>query len=414
MSISKESRIFPVTLMLFAAAIGWCGDPAFAGRKAVIFPITDLSVKGADTERQDRLSAAVDAEFRAAGFRLLPGGEGGTGPAEQRERLDGPAAAAVARNAQADVAVSGSFTIENDQIVVVLSCYEAQTGALAAGFLKSWHYNLTFYNNLRSEIEDMLARLNLPAPRGTEPETGEAVEITFTSRQEGMEVLLGGERSVGTIEKGKAVMPSGALKIGFPLLVEKRMPGYHTSWQSVRAGSEIALTPLARKTTVALEASWTAGEFLGGGGAARFYLLPDSLFLSAGLNVSFDPPVLSNAGTVAHFDTQVSVGQYLIFPPDSPFRLGIGTGFGTIFTAAAAAGPSVYTDVFWDVASLWVEWNLPRVSLFLRSDLKYTLGIGTNLLGRGILTWKASTSASSGSPVSARFPPLTLGVVIKL
>jgi hypothetical protein len=396
--------------MSFAPAIVWSTDPAFAGRKAVIFPLTDLSAKGADTERQDRLSAAVEAEFQAAGFRLLPGGSE-TGSAEPGESIAGPAAAAIARSTQADLAVSGSFTIDNDQIVVVLSCYEAQTGALAAGFLKSWHYNLTFYNNLRSEIEDMLARLILPAPAGLEPGTEAAAGIIFTSRQEGMEVLLGGERSMGTITKGKLVIPAGAVRIGSPLLVEKRMPGYHTSWQSVPAAPEIALMPLARKSVVALEASWTAGEFLGGGAAARVYLLPDSFFVSAGLNVSFDPPVSSNAAAVLHFDTQVTVGQYLIFPPDSPFRLGAGTGFGTIFTSAEA-GPSVYTDIYWDVASLWVEWNLARLSLFLRSDLKYTLGMGTNLLGRGVLTWKAS-SADGGDP-SARFPPLTLGVVVKL
>jgi len=410
MSIFRAGRIIFVTLMSCAPVIGWCADPAFAGRGAVIFPITDLSAKGADTERQDRLSAAVDAEFQAAGFRLVPGGGADAGPAEPGGSLTGPAAAAIARRTQADVAVSGSFTVDNDQILVVLSCYEAETGALAAGFLKSWHYNLTFYSNLRAEIEDMLARLTLPAPRSPETEAAGPADIVFTSRQEGMEVVLGGERSVGTIQKGKLVIPAGAVRIGSPLLVEKRMTGYHTSWQSVAAGPEIALTPLARKSTVALEASWTAGEYLGGGAAARFYLVPDSLFVSPGLNVSFDPPV-TNAGAVVHFDTRVIVGQYLIFPPDAPFRLGVGTGFGTIFTAAA--GPSVYTDVFWDVASAWVEWNIPWVSFFLRSDLKYTLGIGTNLLGRGILTWKGASAAGSGNP-SAKFPPLTLGVVVKL
>ena len=413
MSISRASRILFVTLMSCASVIGWSVDPAFTGRKAVIFPITDLSAKGADSERQDRLSAAVDAEFQAAGFRLLSGGGAEAGLAEPGGSIAGPAAAAVARRTQADVAVSGSFTIDNDEILVVLSCYEAETGALAAGFLKSWHYNLTFYNNLRSEIDDMLARLTLPAPRGPVTDAGSPADITFTSRQEGMEVILGGERSVGTIRKGKLVIPAGTVRIGSPILVEKRMPGYHTSWQSMPAAPQIALTPLARKSAVALEASWTAGEFLGGGVAARVYLLPDSLFVSPGLNVSFDQPVSSNAGRIVHFDTQITIGQYIIFPPDSAFRLGLGTGFGTIFTTAAAAGPSVYTDVFWDVAGAWVEWNLPRVSLFLRSDLKYSLGIGTNLLGRGVLTWKASSSAGSGNP-TARFPPLTLGVVVKL
>lgn len=410
----RARHIALVTIIFLSAVTGWCTDPAFAGRKAIIFPITDLSARGADRERQDTLSAAVDAEFQAAGFRLLPGDVNESGSAGPRERLAGPTAAAIARETQADVAVSGSFTIEDDQIVVLLSCYEAHTGALAVGFLKSWHYNLTFYKNFRSEIEDMLARLTFTAPKMAEPQQPTATEITFTSRQEGMEVLLGGERNVGTIKQGKLVIPARAISNGSPLLVEKRMAGYHTSWQTLYAAPVIVLTPLARKSTVAVEASWTAGEFLGGGAAARLYLFPDSLFLSAGLNVSVEPPTLPNAGTLVHYDTQVMIGQYLLFPPDSPFRMGMATGAGTIFTTSAAAGPSVYTDVFWDVVSLWGEWNLPWASFFLRSDLKYTLGIGTNLLGRGILMWNASSSSASGNPSSFSFPPLTLGVVVKL
>src|SRR5271169_1262744 len=219
MRISRTCRILLVTLMSFASAIGWGADPAFSGRKAVIIPIADLSAKGADAERQNRLSATVAAEFEAAGFSLLSDNGTEARAEEQGGSLAGPAAAAIARRTQADVAVSGSFTVDNDQIVVVLSCYEAETGALAAGFLKSWHYNLTFYGNLRSEVEDMLARLTLPAPRG--PETGAAAPaaVTFTSRQEGMEVVLGGERSMGTIQQGKLVMPAGAVRIGSPLLV---------------------------------------------------------------------------------------------------------------------------------------------------------------------------------------------------
>jgi hypothetical protein len=54
------------------------------------------------------------------------------------------------------------------------------------------------------------------------------------------------------------------------------------------------------------------------------------------------------------------------------------------------------------------------VSLFVRSDLRYTLGVGTNLLGLGVLAWKAAFPAASGTPFTLVLPPLTLGVVVKL
>ncbi len=403
-----------VALIFLAAGAGWCADAAFAGRTAVILPIVDLSQAPGDAKWRDSLAEAVNAEFLAAGFRLLGDSGAQAGTPVPVERLAGPAAAAAAKREDADMAVSGGFAVEGDRIMVLLSCYEAQSGALVGGFLKSWPFSLAFYVYLRAEIENMLTGLSLPAPPGQDPRQSTAAGITFTSRQDGMEVLLGGEWSVGTIDQGRLFLSTGVFKDGAPLLLEKRMAGYHTAWQTVRAAPEVALAPLARKSTFGLEASWTAGEFLGGGLGARLYLFPDSLFISAGLTLSVEPPTLPNAGAVTRYDTLVSLGQYLFFPPDAPVRVGIGAGVGTIFTTVAAAGPAVYTDVFWDVVSVWAEWNLSTVSFFARSDMRYAFGVGTNLLGRGILTWKATFPSASGNPVTLSLPPLTLGVVVKL
>ena len=401
-------------LIFLASSAGWCSDTAFAGRTAIIFPISDLSQARENTEWRDSLTEALNAEFLAAGFRLLRASGDESGTPEPGKSLAGSAAAAAARRDDADMAVSGGFAVEADRIIVLLSCYEAQSGALVGGFLKSWPFSLAFYVYLRAEIETMLAGLSLPAPPGQDPRQSTAAGITFTSRQDGMEVLLGGEWSAGTIDQGRLFLSTGVFKEGAPLLLEKRMAGYHTAWQTVRAAREVALAPLARKSTFGLEASWTAGEFLGGGLGARLYLFPDSLFISAGLTLSIEPPALPNAGAVTRYDTLVSLGQYLFFPPDAPVRTGIGTGVGTVFTTVAAAGPAVYTDVFWDVVSIWAEWNLATVSLFARTDLRYTLGVGTNLLGRGLLSWKVSFPAADGNPVTFSLPPLTLGAVVKL
>ena len=418
MNMPRVLRNTFVALTFLAAGAGWCADSAFAGRTAVILPIVDLSTTSGDRDWRDPLAEAVSAEFVSAGFRILPdigdaSGAPGGAPAPG-DTLAGPAAVAAAQRDGADMAVSGGFSVEGSRIVVLLSCYDAQSGALVGGFLKSWPFSLAFYVYLRSEVESMLAEIRLPAPVGQDAGPTTAEGITLTSRQDGVEVVVGGEWSAGTTDQGKLFLSTGVFKDGAPILLEKRKAGYHTAWQTVHAATEIALTPLAKKSSFGLEASWTAGEFLGGAVGARLYLLPDMLFVSAGLTLSFEPPTLPNAGGVTRYDALVSLGQYLFFPPDAPVRMGIGAGIGTVFTTVAAAGPAVYTDVFWDVASLWAEWNLPGVSLFVRTDLRYTFGVGTDLLGHGILTWKATFPSASGTPFTLSLPPLTLGVVVKL
>ena len=57
----RAPHIALVTVIFLSAVTGWCTDPAFEGRRAVIFPITDLSAKGADRERQRQFIPAMEA-----------------------------------------------------------------------------------------------------------------------------------------------------------------------------------------------------------------------------------------------------------------------------------------------------------------------------------------------------------------
>ena len=62
-------------------------------------------------------------------------------------------------------------------------------------------------------------------------------------------------------------------------------------------------------------------------------------------------------------------------------------------------GFPMYADFYVDAASIVLEVNLARVAFFLRQDFKYSLGLGTNLLGRG---WRMNSS-----------PMMTIGMLFR-
>jgi hypothetical protein len=403
-------------LILCLSAAAW-GESGASGRSIYLLPLSDLTTGQRDPDRLQAVSDAVAAAFRDAGYRL-EGQESTEPPADAGQgETGGAAAAALARAAGADLAVGGFLTVVGERILVALSVYEADSAALAAGFVRSWRSNLSFYTSLRRELHAMA--LSIPAPRASEkaPDQPEAPtaegEVSFISQQEGMQLLLSGEKSLGRIENGRLAVRESALVPGTRLVVEKRLPGYHPARQTVVAGRDVVLTPIARRSTMAVEASWTAGEFAGGGAAFRYCLQPDSLYLSAGLTVFGEQPA-SQGAPLMHADVLLLLGQYLFFPPESLFRMGVAAGAGVVVTAALGAVGGPYTDVYWDMASLWTELSFPTVSVFLRADIRCTLDLGLNLLGRTIMIWGAKAAFPDGTTIPFYFVPLTLGVAFRL
>ena len=61
----------------------------------------------------------------------------------------------------------------------------------------------------------------------------------------------------------------------------------------------------------------------------------------------------------------------------------------------------MFTDFYLNPVSWAVEAKLWGVTMFLRQEYKYTLGVGDNLLGRDLMM------------VSGTMPPLTLGVLFR-
>jgi hypothetical protein len=316
---------------------------------------------------------------------------------------EAPQVLLLGQTAGADMAVSGFYWLEKDRILVSLQCYDVKAGTLLTGFLHTWRFNLGFYNSIHAEIADLVERVVfLSAPRLiTLKDDVRVDQITFFSPQNGMEVVVEGQRSVGRIKDGSLVFQTDGVKAGTILRVEKQQEGYHTLWQTVIAAPEVTLTPIPKKNTLSMEVNWTLGQLQGAGAALRWYPVPDWIMVGFSEYLHTQVPTVPNGSWPIHADSELFVGLYTFLPPESWFRLGLSAGIGTVLTYVPSTNLPLLTDVYIDVLSPWAEWHVAGIQFITRIDLRIPMGVGNNLLGRGMpIHW------------GPFFPPMTIGVVI--
>ncbi len=404
-------RNTPGVLLIFialalAAPVGYGASDQVSGRSVCVFPLVDLAAGTAQDDHQKPFSEAVEQEFVAVGFTLVPreqwAPQAALLSAQPDHIADPPQALKIARGAGADMAVSGFFRINGDRVLVTVQCYDVTAGTLITGFSHTWRFNLAFYNFLHAEIADLVQKVVFStAPRLISlKESVRVDQITFLSPQDGMEVVVEGQRSVGRIQGGALVFQTDGVKAGTLLRIEKRQEGYHTIWQTVRAAPHITLTPIPKESRLSLEADWTAGQLEGAGATLRWYPVPDWLYLGLSEYLFTQVPVVPSATWPIHSDTELLAGLYLFWPPEASLRMGIGAGAGAYLTAIPGSAIPLYTDVYINLLNIWFEWQAGKVKLLARIEGKATLGIGNNLLGANVVTWNSA------------LPPLTFGVVI--
>ena len=279
---------------------------------------------------------------------------------------DAPQVLLLGGKAGADMAVSGFYWMENNRILVSLQCYDVKAGTLLTGFLHTWRFNLGFYNSIHAEIADLVERVVfLSAPRLiTLKDEVRVDEITFASPQDGMEVVIEGQKSVGRIQDGTLVFQTHGIKAGTPLRVEKQQEGYHTLWQNILAAPEVLLTPLPRKNILSLELDWTAGQLQGAGATLRWYPVPDWIMVNFSEYLHTQVPLVPNGSLPIHADSELLAGLYLFLPPESGFRFGISAGVGTILTYIPSGNLPIFTDVYINLLSIWGEWRVWGIPMF--------------------------------------------------
>jgi len=401
-------RLLLSLLALLAVVPGaWPAEQRVEATSVCVFPLSNLTPDGKMSEHQKPLSDAVVQEFAAVGYHMITPDQ--WQPEAVKEKVspdritEAPVVLRLGQQSGADMAVSGFYWMEQGRILISLQCYDVKAGTVITGLLRTWRFNLGFYNSIHAEIADLVQRVVfLTAPRLIALKDSVRVDqITFTSAQDGMEVVIEGQRNAGQIQNGSLVFDTGGIKAGTPILVQKRKVGYHPLWQTVIATPEIALTPLPRENHLSLELDWTAGQLAGAGATLRWYPVPDWIMLNFSEYLYTQIPFVPGSGWPIHADSELLAGLYLFLPPESNFRFGIASGMGTILTYIPGTSLPLYTDVYFNLLSLFSEFNIGGYPFFARVELKVPLGIGNSLLGTGApLHW------------AGLLPPIALGVVL--
>lgn len=296
-----------------------------------------------------------------------------------------------AKSLGADVVINGVFRIEGQQILIGVKAYDIFTGRIATSAAKKGEAGFAIYDTVDEAGELIAGKVqeNLkPLPESVitverekvKIETkiveevvsvAEEVEITFTSRDEGAEIYLGGEKLIGTIEGGTAEFAAKAETI-LDLVIRKE--DYHERKMSIKLGVEqsrtINIPPLYPVVKYDLSALITSRKLLGATGLLRYHFIPDFLLVRVRMGVYYLPHAYELWEEGVDWSTGmlnttfgVSIGWYPFISPNSLFRFCFYLGpAADIYIIPGSTAPFHAT-----IGSEWgfrYDLNFPRFSLY--------------------------------------------------
>ena len=297
----------------------------------------------------------------------------------------------------------GAFVLNTEaELFVQFVLYDAQVNTILGGVLTRSRRGMNVFAGVEAALDefDAVVRRLVAGGYFAEEPQGLVQSITVRGAGEGAEISLV-DRVVGRIRRGELLVPYVQYEIGDPIRVVATKPGYHRIEQTRELEERIVVLDLSRmkrETRVDIAVRWTTTMTRGAGIAARFHLNPDVLFLSFEQYRTFEPAPASNARPVYRYDYNLSIGRYVLFGYRSPLRLHLAVGAGVIVSDVGGLVGRDYADWYLVAGDPTVELQLGRLALFARTDLRYALGLGYNVLGR---VWIRSPG---------EFVPLTAGV----
>lgn len=397
-SVEMRFHFLPLLCLLVSPAVTLPAQQAVSGQVCVVFTVKDLSANPSTRDYESTITQAVGAAFGAGGYQLLGDSAWQDAAAARAVDLGRPVAEtdalAIAASVGADFAITGIYFVQDDDIYYSIQCWSVASGKLAAALQADTPFNLAFFSGLNLALSnDLLPRL---------PAAGQSpASVVFVSPDEGMAVKLSGDKYIGRVNNGRITIPADSVVPGTKVLLEKSKPGFHQAQQTVTmsAGKEIPLKPLVKEHRSTFEVDSTLGQLLGLGAALRAYPVPDWSFITFGGYLWVQPPANFAPRAVLHADMFAGCGNYLFLSPDAPVRIGVSTGAGFILSFLSTPGLPIFSDLYIDVFNWWLEARLFGTTFFVRQELKYALGLGTNLLGQG---W-----------MMGMIPPTTLGVLFQ-
>jgi hypothetical protein len=351
----------------------------------LLFPATVLVGGGASREDGDAFGTALDEAFTQAledkGFQVVvPAARpepGGDVPGE---------ASASALAAGCGWAAAASLALEGDRLAYTLLVYDATDTALAASTGFSAFAGLSALPLMAEGAESVASKLaayRASAERAAGPQV--KYRITLTSPDDGASVRIG-EREVGVIEGGKLVLPYIPFERGSRIVITVSAKNRIPQEIPIRLGDEptaVAAPALRKAAREEILLGTGPGRLLGLSTTYRAFIRPEwsFFFLDAKFFASYD--FAHGSVPMLHFESWGGIGSYLLFPPESSFRLGACVGAGYILSASAKALGSAFTDPALIPMQIFFEYRPSRgPAYWLSVRGGYALG-GSGLLDRG-------------------------------
>ncbi len=294
---------------------------------------------------------------------------------------------------------------QGSSFVVLVSYATDQSGALFD--VRAWDLSgkmlyetrdrvrsgLELYNRLNDATAALVARVGATVktapettPRGEQTAKGYVQRVVVLSGDEGAEIWVNGVIRAGVIADGRLELPFQRLNLGSKFTVVERKPGYFDDAEEFvldKEWMELPLRPLERKVEHELTFVYTVGQFVGFGAGYSFYAIPRQLYFGAENYVFLQLSDTMGSHVVFHDDLRLLVGLYLISVPGVPFKVGVSAGAGCIFTVISMPGTPLYTDIYFNLININVEFRLWEITFFVREEMKLGLAITNNLLGGG-------------------------------
>lgn len=338
-------------------------------------------------------SAGIGLERK--GFSPLPAGDvtvilpglDRTRPADETIK---PKLVALAEEQGSRFAVLVSYYTQDVDVILEVRGWDL-AGARFFEYKAEARSGLELYNRLNDAIIALAAaadKLRGVTPDSTPKEQrvakGYVQQIILLSGDEGAEIYVNGVMRVGVITDGRLALPFMPLNLGSKLVIEKRREGYYSDTEEFRLDEEwveLQLRPMERQVLHELAFVYTVGQFLGFGLGWHFHVVPRTVFLGAEEYFYLQVSDKSSSHTVLHNDLRVLAGLYLLSSPGVAFKVSLSTGAGLILTLLTIPPYPLYTDFYFNLINITVEFRIGDIAFYVREETKLGLGIGDNLLG---------------------------------
>ena len=339
------------------------GASAPDDRAVALFPAVDLGAGDAGGDEAavfgNALEEAMAGALTELSFRVSRSAgdldRGGDLAAEASSR----ATAAGAR-----WAAFASFDVTDKRIAYTLRVYDAQENALVASAGFSAYAGLTALPLIEDGAKAIAAKTAAYRDSARKPGGGPVqYRISVSSPDEGASVYIGGQagtgsRAAGTIRDGELLLPyvpfEKGTRIVIGIVAKDRLP----TEVPVVLGDEapsISVPALRKADRGNLLIGTGPGRLLGLGATYRIFMRPDWNFIFVNERIFAGYDFSPGSIPLVHAETWEGIGSYLLFPPQSPFRLGACIGCGFLLSFSPAASPTSDSSVFVDVAIIPIE-----------------------------------------------------------